>query len=341
MISRLKIGLGVLLAPFVVSEASAEATARVLSFDSLSGWHTDNHQAALEAYQGTCSRMEDQEWASLCAFAQSNPDAKAFFELFFRPVIIENGTPTLFTGYFEPELNGARFPDSIYRYPLYRKPQEPYINYTRQQIDETGALRGLEIAWVDNPVDVYYLQIQGSGRVNLTDGSSIRLGYGGENGHPNRSIAQTMIDQGIIPRSQASAARIRDWFGRNPGFGQQILWSNPSYVFFRKLSLPSHKGPHGAMSRPLTSMRSLAVDPLYTTLGAPVWIEKSGSPSLQRLMVAQDKGGAIKGAQRADIFFGTGDVAGKIAGQTKDGGRMVVLMPIQLAFAMAPEGAQE
>lgn len=330
-----------LLAPFVVSEAVAETTARVLSFDSLAGWHQDNHQAALEAYKESCSLMKDQEWSNLCAFAQSNPEAKAFFELFFRPVIVENGSPTLFTGYFEPELNGARFPDGLHRYPLYRKPKGSAANYTRQQIDETGALRGLEIAWIDNPVDVYYLQIQGSGRVRLTDGSSIRVGYGGENGHPNRSIAQTMINQGILPRAQASAARIRDWFSRNPSLGQQILWSNPSYVFFRKLSLPSNKGPRGAMNRSLTSLRSIAVDPRFTTLGAPVWVEKAGSPALQRLMVAQDVGAAIKGAQRADVFFGTGDVAGKIANQTNDGGRMVVLMPIQLAFALAPDGALE
>lgn len=330
-----------LLAPFVVSEASAELTARVLSFDSLSGWHLDDHQAALEAYQESCSLMKDPEWIGLCSFAKSNPEAKDFFELFFRPVIVENGTPTLFTGYFEPELNGARFQDSYYRYPLYRKPNGVTVNYTRKQIDETGALRGLEIAWIDNPVDVYYLQIQGSGRVRLRDGTSIRVGYGGENGHPNRSIAQTMIDQGILPRSQASAARIRDWFGRNPSFGQQILWSNPSYVFFRKLSLPPNKGPRGAMNRSLTSLRSIAIDPRFTTLGAPVWVEKAGRPSLQRLMIAQDTGAAIKGAQRADVFFGTGDVAGTIANQTNDGGRIIVLMPIQLAFSMATDGGLE
>lgn len=330
-----------LLAPFVVSEASAEKTARILSFDTLSGWHSDNHQAALEAYQESCSGMKDPEWETLCAFAKSNPDAKAFFELFFRPVLIEDGAPTLFTGYFEPELSGARFQDGFHRYPLYRKPKGAAAKYTRRQIDESGALRGLEIAWIDNPVDVYFLQIQGSGRVRMTDGSSIRVGYGGENGHPNRSIAQTLINQGVMTRSQASNANIRDWFGRNPAHGQQVLWSNPSYVFFRKLSLPPNKGPRGAMNRSLTSLRSLAIDPRYTPLGAPVWVEKGGSPALQRLMIAQDTGAAIKGAQRADVFFGTGDVAGRIANQANDGGRMVVLMPIQLAFAVAPDGAQE
>ncbi|WP_380055901.1 murein transglycosylase A [Falsihalocynthiibacter sp. SS001] len=341
MLARLIIGLGVLLAPFVISSAQAETTARILSFDNLAGWQEDNHQAAFDAYKETCKLMDDPEWSNLCEFAHSNPDPKAFFELFFRPVIIENGTPTLFTGYFEPELRGARYPDGRHRYPLYRKPQGEAATFTRQQIDQTDALKGLEIAWVDNPVDIYFLQIQGSGRVKLTDGSSIRVGYAGENGHPNRSIAQKLIDEGIMTRSQASNARIRDWFGRNPSFGQEVLWTNPSYVFFRKLALPPNKGPRGAMNRSLTSLRSLAVDPRYVTLGSPVWIEKPGNPTLHRLMVAQDTGAAIKGAQRADVFFGTGEVAGKVANQIKDGGRMVVLMPIQLAFAMAPEGELE
>lgn len=332
----LKFGLGITLAPF---SATAETSARLLEFDALAGWQTDDHSAALGVFQETCRLMDSAEWRNLCAFAATEPDAKSFFELLFRPVLIEDGSPTLFTGYFEPELRGARAPGGPYRYPLYQKPNDSRSNYTRRDIDQSGALRGLEIAWVDNPVDVYYLQIQGSGRVRLSDGSSLRVGYGGENGHPNRSIAQELINRGIMRRSEASNKRIRNWFGRNPMLGQEILWSNPSYVFFRKISVPSDKGPRGAMNRSITALRSLAVDPRYIPLGAPVWMEKAGRPALQRLMVAQDTGAAIKGAQRADVFFGTGDAAGEIAAQTNDAGRMVVLMPIQLAFAVAPDGA--
>ncbi|MCV6825621.1 MULTISPECIES: murein transglycosylase A [Halocynthiibacter] len=337
MLRWLITGLGIVLAPLA---ANAETTARVLEFDTLSGWQDDDHAAALDVFQETCRLMDDAEWRNLCAFAATGPDAKNFFELFFRPVLIEDGSPALFTGYFEPELFGSRSRNGQYRYPLYRKPPAEYVNLTRKEIDQSSLLSGLAIAWVDNPVDVYYLQIQGSGRVRLTDGSAIRVGYGGENGHPNRSIAQELINRGIMKRSEASNARIRSWFNRNPSLGQEILWTNPSYVFFRKVSVPGNKGPRGAMNRSITALRSLAVDPRYIPLGAPVWMEKSGRLALKRLMVAQDTGAAIKGAQRADVFFGTGAAAGEIAAQTNDAGRMVVLMPIQTAFAIAPDWAE-
>ena len=328
------------------SGALAERSISILGFDELEGWAEDDHGAALDVFLETCPDLDARDWQSLCALAQSQPDARTFFELFFRPVLIEDGGPALFTGYFEPELDGSRRPSLRYRYPVYRVPPElpagrPWL--TRRQILTSGVLegRGLEIAWVDDPVELFFLQIQGSGRIRLDDGSVIRVGYGGANGHPYRSIGQELVRRGIYSAHQVSAQVIRAWVRRNPAAGEELLYHNPSYVFFREVTdVPAGRGPLGAMNRSVTALRSVAVDPAHVPLGAPVWIEKDGAEPMRRLMVAQDTGSAIKGAQRADIFFGTGADAGRRAGKLKDPGRMVVLMPIQRAYAMLPEGLE-
>ncbi|MDJ0826226.1 MAG: MltA domain-containing protein [Rhodobacter sp.] len=325
--------------------SSQDAAYEVLGFEDLKGWEYDDHAAALEVFKSTCADMKDPDWSSLCALATNQTSARTFFELFFRPVLITDGEPGLFTGYFEPELSGSRTRTPTYRYPLYRKPPEVQNGrawFTRAEIEETGVMdgRGLEIAWIDDPVDVFFLQIQGSGRVRLTDGTSIRVGYGGKNGHDYKSVGQEMVRRGIYQAHQVSAQVIRNWVRRNPVEGAALLRHNPSYVFFREVTrVPADKGPLGAMNRSITAMRTVAVDPKYVPLGAPVWIEKGGRDTLRRLMIAQDTGSAIKGAQRADIFYGTGDAAGRTAGKVRDPGRMMVLMPIQRAYALAPEGA--
>ncbi|SFJ58164.1 membrane-bound lytic murein transglycosylase A [Celeribacter neptunius] len=312
--------------------------ARVLSFDELNGWAADDQSAALSVFAETCDLIEGAEWPQLCALAKQAPNARSFFELFFRPVLIEDGQEPLFTGYFEPELRGSRSQTARYRYPLYRLPPDvvsgaPYLS--RQDISD-GALAGrdLEIAWVDDPVELFFLQVQGSGRIRLENGSVMRIGYAGHNGRNYRSIGQELIRRGIYDAHQVSAKVIQNWVRRNPVEGDALLNTNPSYVFFRELpSLSADKGPIGAMHRSITPMRTIAVDPKFTPLGAPVWIEKDGAEPLQRLMIAQDTGSAIKGAQRADIFFGSGHFAGDQAGKIRDPGRMIVLMPIQLAYA--------
>jgi membrane-bound lytic murein transglycosylase A len=201
--------------------------------------------------------------------------------------------------------------------------------------------RGLEIAWVDDPVELFFLQVQGSGRVRYPDGRMIRVGYGGANGHNYRSIGQELVRRGVYQPHQVSADVIKNWVRRNPVEGEDLLYHNDSYVFFREVSqVPAERGPLGAMNRSITTLRSIAVDPAFTPLGAPVWIEKEGADPLRRLMIAQDTGSAIKGAQRADVFYGTGDDAGRQAGRIKDPGRMVVLMPIQRAYAFLPEAYQ-
>lgn len=336
-----------LVLPWLAFPATAEeVTRKVLTFDELKGWESDDHAKALSTFLNTCADMDDPDWRALCALAQQDPDAKSFFELFFRPVAIENGSRPLFTGYFEPELDGALRPSARYRYPLYREPNVSKVSnpwLTRREI-ETGDFmqdKGLEIAWVDDPVELFFLQIQGSGRIRLPDGKVIRVGYGGSNGHDYRSIGVELVRRGIYSVHQVSAEVIKNWVRRNPVEGQELLFHNPSYVFFRRVdNVPAEAGPLGAMNRSITAGRTIAVDPKFTPLGAPVWIEKGGKTPMRRLMVAQDTGSAIKGPQRADIFFGTGDAAGRAAGRLRDPGRLIVLMPIQRAFAMATDLAQ-
>lgn len=314
----------------------------ILTFDQLDGWAEDDHAAALDVFKNTCRDMRSPDWRALCRAAEDQTNARTFFELFFRPVVIRDGARALFTGYFEPELDGSRRPSARYRHPVYRQPPEARRTnqwLTRSEIEESAVMkgRGLEIAWVDDPVELFFLQIQGSGRIRLPDGEYIRVGYGGNNGHEYRSIGVELVRRGIYNSHQVSAQVIKNWVRRNPAEGRALLRHNPSYVFFREVSeVPAERGPLGAMNRSITALRSVAVDPEYTPLGAPVWVEKDGKSKLRRLMIAQDTGSAIKGTQRADIFFGTGDKAGREAGQLKDPGRMVVLVPIQRAYAYLP-----
>jgi len=331
------------LAATAVTDASARSNVKhsVLTFDDLVGWESDDHSAALQVFLNTCGDMKTPEWTSLCALGKTQSNAKTFFELFFRPVLVQDGVPALFTGYFEPELNGSRTRYGKYQFPLYRAPPElrpGQLWFSRSVIekDEILAGRGLEIAWIDNPVDVFFLQVQGSGRVRLTDGTSLRVGYGGANGRPYKSIGEELVRRGVYQPHQVSAQVIRNWVERNPTAGTDLLRFNPSYVFFREVNeVPLDKGPLGAMNRSITTERTIAVDPRFVPLGAPVWIEKGGRGRINRLMVAQDTGSAIKGAQRADIFLGTGNDAGRAAGKIRDPGRMVVLMPIEEAYAKA------
>ena len=326
--------------------APLPAAAQVLEFESLDGWYEDDHAVALKTFLATCDLIDAADWRPICKLAADvsleEASARSFFELFFKPVVI--GTPpALFTGYYEPELNGSPVRTPRFAWPIYRKPPElteGQVWHSRATID--GGLlagRGLEIAWLDDPIDVYFLQIQGSGRIRMTDGRVIRVGYGGKNGQPYRSIGQELVRRGTYSIHEVSAQVIRAWVKRNPGPGQDLMNHNPSYVFFRKLAdLPADKGPIGAMGRSITTLRSVAIDPVFTPLGAPVWIEKDGSAPLRRLMEAHHTGGAIKGAQRADIFYGTGAQAGDDAGTVKDGGRMILLLPIDRAYALLPEG---
>lgn len=340
---RLAVAAVLVAATAVTGPAQSASTRTLLDWRDLDGWTDDDHASALSVFLETCPDIEGGDWGAICALAATGPEPRAFFELFFRPVLIEDGTPALFTGYYEPELAGSPVRTDRFRFPIYRKPPEmgsaPWL--TRAQIEESGVLhgRGLEIAWLDDPVDKFFLQVQGSGRIRFPDGRGIRVGFGGKNGHPYRSVGQELVRQGLFQPHQVSAGVIRRWVRQNPEAGRRLLQANPSYVFFREVSrVPADKGPLGAMNRSVTAGRTIAVDPDFVPLGAPVWIEKRGAQPIRRLMVAQDTGSAIKGAQRADIFYGTGDAAGDAAGSVRDPGRMVVLLPIETALAQAGSG---
>ena len=339
--------LGILCLWFAMASVvhSKDVTTRILSFTDLPHWDADDHDAALDVFRNTCTKFDDPDWRALCALAGQVTEGKPFFELFFRPVLIEDGQDALFTGYFEPELLGSRTRSEAFPHPLYRMPQEARSQpwFSRQEILTSGVMegRGLEIAWVADAVDKFFLQVQGSGRVRLDSGKVIRVGYAGKNGHEYRSVGQELVRRGIFEPHQVSADVIRNWVHRNPEAGIELLYHNPSYVFFREVTdVPPEQGPIGAMGRSVTPGRTIAVDPDFVPLGAPVWIEKRGSDPIDRLMIAQDTGSAIKGAQRADIFFGTGSEAGRAAGRLRDPGRMVQLLPIQRAYAQASDPSQ-
>lgn len=337
MISRL--GPSLVLATAIMSSPSISES-RLLDWSDLQGWAQDDHSAALSVFRETCGDLQDDDWPAVCAFAFKPGDSRQFFETFFRPVLITDGEPPLFTGYYEPELVGSRIPSERFSHPLYRRPSDVTEDtqwLTRQEIETTGALEGrdLEIVWLEDAVDKFFLQIQGSGRIHLHEGGSIRVGYGGKNGHAYRSVGLELVRRGVFEAHQVSAQTIRGWVRENPEIGPKLLWHNPSYVFFREVSrVPADKGPLGAMNRSITAGRTVAIDPVIVPLGSPVWIEKEGRAPLRRLMIAQDTGSAIKGAQRADIFYGTGTEAGEIAGTIRDSGRMIVLLPIEKALGL-------
>ena len=328
-----------------LAQPAGATGSELLDFTDLPGWEADDHAVALAAFLRSCHRLDDAEWRAVCAFgAAATPEPQAFFERFFRPVLIGGHAPARLTAYFEPELRASATPAPGFAVPVYRLPPElggGQLGPSRAEVD-AGALagRGLELAWLRSPAELYYLQMQGSGRLVLNDGRVLRLGWGGQNGHPRRSVSAEAVRRGILASHQASARSVRAWVRNNPEAGQALLQHDPSYVFFRLLpDHPAELGPLGALDVPLTPGRSLAVDPAHVPLGAPVWVQRD---STSALMVAQDTGGAIRGPQRGDLFMGTGETAEQEARRVRERGRMVVLLPVELAFrtVAAPAGPE-
>lgn len=314
----------------VAGSAVADVTCRIVGWADLPGWDADDHEAALAAFRATCGAITSPDWNRVRARAhQAGARARAFFEETFLPLVIADGAPPLFTGYYEPELDGAPVRAGNFRQPIYRLPPDLRAGgrwHSRAEIEEGKVLegRGLEIAWLRDPVEAFLLQVQGSGRIRMTDGRVIRVGYAGSNGHSYRSVGAELVRRGAVAADRISAEAIATWVRANPEEGARLLRHNPSFVFFRELDLPPDLGPLGAMGHPVTPLRSVAVDPDIVPLGAPVWIATEGAVPIRRLVVAQDTGAAIRGAQRADVFIGTGAEAGRIAGRMRDRGRMAV-----------------
>ncbi len=336
-----------------------------VNWDQVDGWQLDRPAAALEAFQKSCRAIGKRErWQQVCSEAVAISPvghlvARGYFERFFQPYQVRNedgSSDGMITGYYGPELLGSRMPTDEYKYPLYSQPDSMLIVdldeiypelsqyrlrgrvvgnrvvpfFEREEIDNgDNPLSGQEIFWVKDPVDLFFLHIQGSGRIRLPDDEVVMVNYANQNGHPYRSIGKLLLERNAMTRDQMSMQNIRRWVKENPEAGKRLLAENPSYVFFRELS-PDYKSPPGALGVPLTALRSLAVDPRTIPLGAPVFLSTTfpgtGSP-LQQLMVAQDTGGAIKGQVRADFFWGMGNDAGKIAGKMKQDGRLWVLLP--------------
>ena len=268
--------------------------------------------------------------------------ARRFFETSFIPLAVaDNGASEgLFTGYYEIELNGSRRRQGRYQTPIYRRPSEPgaATRYSRAEIED-GALAGcgLELFWIDDLIDAFFLEIQGSGRVRLKEGGTVRVGYDGQNGQPYVPVGRLLVERGIMPRSQTTMIAIRDWMSQHPAAGAALRRENPSYVFFRELS---GDGPIGAEGIVLTAERSLAVDRAFIALGIPIWLEADerfgSAESVQRLVVSQDIGGAIKGPVRGDLFWGTGNAAAARAGGMNARGRYYLLLPHDVASRLSP-----
>ena len=366
-------------------------------FRDLPGWTADKPAPALMALRRSCTRFagladdtmigrdgiggQARDWQAPCAAAAGVlPDddtaARQFFERWFVPFLAGNNDKPdgLFTGYYEPELKGARVRDGRFTVPLYARPADlvtvdlglfredwrgtniagrvqqgalrPYP--TRAEIT-AGALKSLrradggplELVWVDDAVDAFFLEIQGSGRVVLDDGSLMRVGYAASNGRPYLAIGRELIARGALTREEATAPGIRAWLAAHPAEAPEVMNRNTSYVFFRALPPPRSPddGPPGAQSVPLTPGRSLAVDRAFLALGLPIWLDADdpliAGARLQRLMIAQDTGGAIRGPVRGDVFWGHGPEAAQRAGVMRSAGRYWIFLPRDAAARRA------
>ncbi len=329
-------------------------------WSDLPGWYQDRLRDWWPAWLKGCARPM-MGWGVLCQQArQIGPQAdevqiRQFVQTRLRPWRVsgfDGQTNGLLTGYFEPMLEGKRQPDARYAYPLHRAPadlgqRKPH--FTRAELDNLpdgrAALAGRELVYLADPLDVLLIQVQGSGRVRLLDepgpngqAKVVRLAFGGHNDQPYQSVARWLVDQGAFPLEQASWPAIRNWAAQNPARVPEMMRANPRVVYFREEALTDpESGPNGAQGVPLTPGRSIAVDVDSVPLGTPVWLDAtypqawSANPlpaaPLQRLVMAQDKGGAIIGAVRADFFWGWGDEALALAGRTKQPLGVWVLWP--------------
>ncbi|MGD9868723.1 MAG: murein transglycosylase A [Hyphomicrobiales bacterium] len=340
-------------------------------FDTLPGWAEDDHAAALATFLRSCTRAEASDKPSpplqACQGARKaareggEGAARAFFETWFVPHHYPaQGEKGFVTGYFEPELKGSRTRDGDYPVPVYRKPDdlvqltpdvergahngqitagrrqgEEIVPYPTRGDIENGALegKGLELLWLADPVEAFFMHVQGSGRVALAGGGHVRIGYAAKNGHPYTAIGRVLIERGEIPRERMSMQSLKAWLRAHPEEGKALMWQNKSYIFFRELSAgESEAGPIGAQGAALTPGRSLAVDGGIHDLGTPVYVsvpslKLHGGERFDRLMIAQDVGSAIKGPERGDIFWGSGEQAGEIAGHTKHPAKFYILLP--------------
>lgn len=344
--------------------SSEPGVSRPLSWHALPGWKEDEISQAWEALQLQCKQAPSQPgvepWcqkaAELPAFP-SDARLRAFFENQANPHQLHGAwgrSKGLITGYYEPILNGSLVSNQHYRFPLYTVPEQLLIVdmgelypelkgkrvrgklegnkvvpfYDRASIDSHAQpLSGQELLWVDDPIDAFFLQIQGSGIVRLPDGSQRAIAYAQQNGHPYRAIGKDLVELGEIAIEDVSLFTIRDWLQDNPKRAQALMNRNASYVFFEDAGIVTAAGPKGSLGVSLTTERSVAVDRRVVPLGSPLWLDTTlpDGSSYRRLVFAQDTGGAIKGDVRADVFFGRGARAERLAGTMKQSGRLYLI----------------
>jgi len=360
------------------------------TFAALPGWSAADVRAAHSAFAASCARLmqrgdgdhfggsEDYgtvaEWKPACNAALNAADmsavgARGFFEGQFTPAMARNNDTEigLFTGYYEPELNGSRKKHGAFQTPLLARPDDlvmvdlgafrenlkgeriagrvdgaKLVPYARRGEIVDGALgvRAKALVYVDDPVDAFFLQVQGSGRVKLANGTIIRVGYDGQNGYPYTAIGRLLIQRGAIAKEQMSMQAIRAWLVAHPDEAHALMNENASYVFFKELEVSDpNQGAPGSAGVPLTAEASLAVDTRFHGLGAPMWID-ARAPSqdaaqpdaaFNRLVIAQDTGGAIRGPVRGDVYWGAGKAAESIAGRMAHKGKLYVLLPKSVA----------
>ncbi|GAB2878157.1 murein transglycosylase A [Uliginosibacterium flavum] len=337
-------------------------------WSELPDWSRDKLDEAWPGLLASCKAMRQPEvkaaWMLVCEAAQalgskpSTAQVRSFLETWLAPQQIVNadgGREGLITGYYEPLMHGSRWKSAKNPVPVHGVPEDmlqldlaevypetkglrlrgrvegrkvlPY--WSRAQIESQGeTFAAKTLLWVNDPVEFFFLQVQGSGQVQLADGSRVRIAYADQNGHPYKSIGRWLIDKGELTLAQAGMVGIQNWARANPQRLSELLNANPSYVFFREESA-NGEGPKGSLGVPLTAGRAIAVDTRMVPLGAPVFISfalPDGKP-MQRMVLAQDTGGAIRGRVRADFFWGFGAEAGKLAGQMRQQGRMWLLWP--------------
>lgn len=368
----IRFGFGFSIMAAVVAPASAtsvhlrNARTEAVSFAELPGWKDDDQKAAFDTFLKSCGAILNGTRAmraarpfygalfKVCERAVSAGEldrdrARAFFEDNFKPMqVIPAGQPQgFFTGYYETEVDGSRFPSDEYSIPMYAAPAETvkkrqskvFADLDRTKIED-GALAGksLEICYVKSSIDAFFAQIQGSTRVKLDSGKLLRLNYIASNGMPYTPVGKFLIDRGIVSKEEMSMDKIREFMEANPEEGKALRQKNRSFVFFQETPLSAHDECIGAQGVPLTPGRSLAVDKKIHIYGTPIWIDaefpiESEKPEtkFRHLLVAQDTGSAIIGPARADIYFGHGEEIGHIAGRIKQNGQFVMFVPQSIA----------
>ncbi len=331
-----------------------------VDFEDLNNWQNDNHKKALQAFIQSCNKFSKLaqnrlignkignitagDFRDVCEIAQivktmNNQQTRNFFENWFKPFLVEKNyanSEGLFTGYYEASLKGSKVKTEKFKYPIYAKPKdlgsEPYL--TRAEIED-GALenKNLTLLYVEDKVELFFMHIQGSGKIELPNGSEIRLSYAARNNHKFNAIANYMSEKGYLSKGNVNGASAKEWLKNNPDLADEVMNQNPAYVFFR---VSDDEYVVGAQGVPLTPERSLAVDSEIMPYGFPIWVETSLKSSSKikenynHLFVTQDTGSAIKGAIRGDIFFGNGSEQEDKAYNMASRGKYYILLPINV-----------